>query len=147
MNVPLTDGIGLRIYKELMHRESNCAAMWHVNYGPEALQKPPDPAMMMNLGQFTKRASVPMPLDVQRTLPTDLTAHLTKRSASCFDLTRVRKLLCLPILCVRVCVCASSPRAPQGEACTVGQGDALREGDVPKVVRRSGIRHVRLGLG
>ena len=61
MNVPLTDGIGLRIYKELMHRESNCAAMWHVNYGPEALQKPPDPAMMMNLGQFTKRASVPMP--------------------------------------------------------------------------------------
>ena len=67
MNVPLYDGLGLRIYRELMHRESRCAADWHVNYGKEALQRPPDPQMMMNLGKFSKFASVPMPLDVQRT--------------------------------------------------------------------------------
>ena len=66
MNVPLSDTIGLHIYRELMHREGRCAANWHVNYGPEALQKSPDPEAMVNLGLFSKFASVPMPLDVQR---------------------------------------------------------------------------------
>lgn len=66
--MPLYDGLGLRIYRELMHRETSCAANWHVDYGPEALQKTPDPATMINLGKFSKRVSVPMPLDVQRTL-------------------------------------------------------------------------------
>ena len=65
MNVPLYDGTGIRIYRELMHRESKCAANWHVNYGPAALQKKPDPQTMINLGKFSKFASVPMPLDVQ----------------------------------------------------------------------------------
>ena len=65
MNVPLYDSTGLNIYRELMHRESRCAADWSVNYGVEALQKPPDPELMMNLGKFAKFASVPMPLDVQ----------------------------------------------------------------------------------
>ena len=63
MNVPLSDTIGLHIYRELMHREGRCAANWHVNYGPEALQKSPDPEAMVNLGLFSKFASVPMPLD------------------------------------------------------------------------------------
>ncbi len=67
MNVSLQDQMGLRIYREVMHRENRCAADWHVNYGPEALQRSPDPAMMINLGKFSKFASVPMPLDVQRT--------------------------------------------------------------------------------
>ena len=65
MNVPLQDSMGLRIYRELMHRENRCAAGWHHNYGPEALQKAPDPQSMINLGKFSKFASVPMPLDVQ----------------------------------------------------------------------------------
>ena len=59
--------MGLRIYREVMYRENRCAAAWHVNYGPEALQKKPDPMTMINLGKFSKFASVPMPLDVQRT--------------------------------------------------------------------------------
>ena len=50
---------------QLMHRENRCAANWHVNYGEEALKKSPDPEMMMNLGKFSKFASVPMPLDMQ----------------------------------------------------------------------------------
>ena len=66
MNVPLYDGLGLRIYRELMNREAKAATDWAFHYGPEALQKPPDPNMMINLGKFSKRASVPMPLDVQR---------------------------------------------------------------------------------
>ncbi len=65
MNVPLSDSTGLRIYRELMHREQRCAAMWRGNYGPEALQRKPDMNMMQNLGRFEKYASVPMPLDVQ----------------------------------------------------------------------------------
>ena len=65
MNVPLYDSTGLNIYRELMHRENRCAADWSVNYGAEALQNPPDPQLMMNLGKFAKFASVPMPLDVQ----------------------------------------------------------------------------------
>ena len=69
MNVPLTDAIGLHIYRELMHREARCAAGWHENYGPEAILKPPNPEMMVNLGLFSKRASVPMPLEVQRASP------------------------------------------------------------------------------
>ena len=68
MNVPLYDGMGLRIYRELMHRESRCAADWHVNYGPEALQRNPDPMTMINLGKFSKFAAVPMPIDVQRAM-------------------------------------------------------------------------------
>ena len=67
MNVPLYDGMGLRIYRELMNREAKAAADWHFNYGPEALHKPLDPSTMINLGKFSKRASVPMPLDIQRT--------------------------------------------------------------------------------
>lgn len=31
----------------------------------EALQRPPDPVEMQNLGKFEKFATVPMPLDVQ----------------------------------------------------------------------------------
>ena len=65
MNVPLYDGRGLRIYRELMEREMRCAANWHVNYGPEAQQRSPDASTMINLGNFSKFASVPMPLDVQ----------------------------------------------------------------------------------
>lgn len=65
MNIPLQDSMGLQIYRELMHRESRCAANWHFEYGPDALQKPPDPNSMINLGKFSKFASVPMPLDVQ----------------------------------------------------------------------------------
>jgi hypothetical protein len=65
MNVPLSDSTGLRIYRELMHRETRCAADWHVNYGAEALQRAPNPQTMINLGKFAKFASVPMPLDVQ----------------------------------------------------------------------------------
>ena len=65
MNVPLYDATGVHIYRELMHRENRCAADWHLNYGPEALQKKPDPKKMENLGLFSKIASVPMPLDVQ----------------------------------------------------------------------------------
>jgi len=65
MNVPLYDTIGLQIYRELMKRESEGAANWHVNYGKEALQKAPDASKMINLGKFSKFASVPMPLDVQ----------------------------------------------------------------------------------
>lgn len=65
MNVPLYDAIGLRIYRELMHREGRAAADWRRNYGPEAIAQPPDPSMMVNLGKFSKFASVPMPLDVQ----------------------------------------------------------------------------------
>ena len=54
MNVPLYDSTGLRVYRELMHRENSCAANWHVQYGPEALQRPPDLNAMMNLGKFAK---------------------------------------------------------------------------------------------
>jgi hypothetical protein len=50
---------------QLMHRESRCAAQWHVNYGSESLKKAPDPDMMINLGKFSKFASVPMPLEMQ----------------------------------------------------------------------------------
>lgn len=65
MNVPLYDATGLRIYRELMGRETRCATSWHSNYGPEALQRTPDPTLMQNLGKFEKYSSVPMPLDVQ----------------------------------------------------------------------------------
>lgn len=65
MNVPLYDATGLRIYRELMHREQRCSTLWRGNYGPEALQRKPDPELMQNLGKFEKFASVPMPLDVQ----------------------------------------------------------------------------------
>jgi len=65
MDVPLYDATGLRIYRELMHRETKCAADWHRNYGPEALQRVPDPITMLNLGKFSKFQSMPMPLDVQ----------------------------------------------------------------------------------
>ena len=65
MNVPLTDTTGLNIYRELANREDRVAAAWFVNYGPEALQRKPDASVMLNLGKFSKLASVPMPLDVQ----------------------------------------------------------------------------------
>ena len=46
MNVPLQDSIGLRIYRELMNREFRSAGEWHRNYGPDALQRAPDPMTM-----------------------------------------------------------------------------------------------------
>ena len=48
-----------------MHREGRSAADWRANYGKEAISKPPNPELMVNLGKFSKFASVPMPLDVQ----------------------------------------------------------------------------------
>ena len=65
MNVPLNDAIGLRIYRELMHRESNCSATWQLNFGKEALSKAPPPETMINLGKFSKFSAVPMPLAMQ----------------------------------------------------------------------------------
>ena len=112
MNVPLSDTIGLHIYRELMHREGRCAANWHVNYGPEALQKSPNPEAMVNLGLFSKFASVPMPLDVQRACsftetvnarpcPNPLLSALTvcaqhtvSQSASCARRRRCRRETC-----------------------------------------------------
>ena len=102
MNVPLSDTIGLHIYRELMHREGRCAANWHVNYGPEALQKSPDPEAMVNLGLFSKFASVPMPLDVQRACsltetvnarpcPNPLLSALTVCATLCIAVRELRK--------------------------------------------------------
>ena len=65
MNVPLTDSRGLFIYRELMNREQSAAGNWHLKYGPEALMQTPDPSSMVNLGNFQKLASVPMPLEMQ----------------------------------------------------------------------------------
>ena len=65
MNVPIDNSMGLRIYRELMHREGKSAAMWNLSYGPEALSKPPDPQVMLNLGKFAKFSAVHMPLDAQ----------------------------------------------------------------------------------
>jgi len=65
MNVPLTDSLGLCIYRELMHREQNALATWHLTYGPEAINKAPNPDSMLNMGKFSKISSMPMPLNVQ----------------------------------------------------------------------------------
>ena len=65
MNVPLTDSLGLCIYRELMHREQNALATWHLTYGPEAINKAPNPDSMLNMGKFSKISSMPMPLSVQ----------------------------------------------------------------------------------
>ena len=54
MNVPLNDKIGLAIYREAIYREGRCAAQWYENYGPDALQRTPDPMTMINLGKFSK---------------------------------------------------------------------------------------------
>ena len=59
MNVPLQDSMGLRIYRELMHRENRCAAVWHHNYGPEALRR--RPAVDDQPGQVQQVRDVPMP--------------------------------------------------------------------------------------
>ena len=129
MNVPLYDGRGLRIYRELMHREARAAADWHLNYGPEALQKSPDPELMVNLGKFSKFASAPMPLNVQR-------KHARSRNPSlCHELRFVMPIS--PI--ARSPAACDSSRAPEGGACPVRQHEAVREGHLPSIVGRPGL--------
>ena len=65
MNVPIDNSIGLRVYRELMAKEAKGPAVWAMTYGIEALQKPPDPQMLLNLGKFSKYSSMHMPLEVQ----------------------------------------------------------------------------------
>jgi hypothetical protein len=63
--VPIENSIGLRVYRELMAKEAKGPAVWAMTYGIEALQKPPDPQMLLNLGKFSKYSSMHMPLEVQ----------------------------------------------------------------------------------
>ncbi|KOO31564.1 hypothetical protein Ctob_013849 [Chrysochromulina tobinii] len=86
MNVPIDNSIGLRVYRELMAKEAKGPAVWAMTYGIEALQKPPDPQMLLNLGKFSKYSSMHMPLEVQlqairkeRNVQTAAVDHYEKR--------------------------------------------------------------------
>lgn len=141
--------VGLKIYREVIGRESSCAANWHKQYGPEALQKKPDMSTMINLGKFSKFASVPMPLDVQRTRQL-LFVKLAAPSHTGIcerDLVGVLTQVARAGMCVATAVYVRSARASQGEACSVGHNDSLREGHVPKVDRRSRVEDGRRHLG
>lgn len=120
MNVPLYDATGLRIYRELMGRETRCATNWHSNYGPEALQRKPNPLLMENLGRFEKYASVPMPLDVQlRALKQERRAQSAKTTR--FERETFPQYSTLPVSQVSVNIWGneawhSQPKQAQGAA-------------------------------
>lgn len=46
MNVGLETIQGLNIYKELLGRESKCAAQWNIDFGPEQQLKGPPPSKL-----------------------------------------------------------------------------------------------------
>lgn len=62
---PIDTSDGLRRFRELMNKEKGSSAMWDHHYGPKALLSTPDPQAMINLGAFSKRANVPLPVAAQ----------------------------------------------------------------------------------